>query len=299
MASHNHSDIHKSFQSAIFLTSGILVLEVAGGIWSQSLALLSDAAHLFMDVFSLTLTWCAMRLAERPATDTRTFGLHRVETFAAFLNGFTLTLVSLWIFYEAANRFAHPEPVHSGGMFVVATIGLFVNLIVIFKLKGHNHQHDLNVRSALLHVIGDTMASVGVIIGGVIIYYTGWYVVDPIISVGIGLAILFGSVTILKKSLHILLEGVPESISYSEVLKELRGVEGVEGAHELHIWSICSNVNSLSAHVVVNDQMVSHLSEIVDQINEMLLKQFHISHTTFQFECKEDSENHVVCPIRH
>lgn len=298
MGSTDSTNIRQKFKSAIFLTLGVLILEIAGGIWANSLALLSDAAHLFMDVFSLTLSWFAMQLAERPATDTRTFGFHRAETFAAFINGFTLTLVSLWIFYAAVKKFAHPEPVHSTVMLVVASIGLAVNLIVAFRLKGHDH-NDLNVRSAFLHVIGDAMASVGVIMGGIIISYTGFYVVDPVVSFGIGLIILFGSVNILRKSLHILLEGVPESITYRDVQTAIRLVDGVEDVHELHIWSLCSHVNSLSVHVVVNDQMVSHLSEIMEKINEVALTQFNIAHTTLQLECKENSPPPGVCTIRH
>ncbi len=298
MALVHSTDIRKKFKSAIFFTLGILMLEIWGGIWTHSLALLSDAAHLFMDVFSLTLSWFTMRLAEKPATDTKTFGLHRTETFAAFINGFTLILVSLWIFYTAVDRFTHPEPIHSTGMLVVAAIGFSVNLIVVFKLKDHDH-NDLNVRSAFLHVIGDALASLGVIAGGIIIAYTGWYVVDPVVSFGIGLIILFGSVNILRKSLHILLEGVPESVTYRDVLGAIRIVDGVEDIHELHIWSLCSNTHSLSAHIVVGDQMVSHLSEIMEKINKVAINQFNISHTTLQFECKDNSPDHGACIIRH
>lgn len=298
MACAHSSDIDKKFKCAIFLSLAIFILEAAGGIWANSLALLSDALHVFMDVSSLALTWVALRLAERPPTDTRTFGLHRAETFAAFINGFTLTVVSVLIFYEAMKRFQHPQEIHSQGMLLVAAIGFSVNLVVAFTLKGHD-AGDLNIRSAFLHVLGDLLASAGVILGAIVISFTGWNMVDPLISFGIGLAILFGSLGILRKSSHILLEGVPESMTYGDVERALRGIDGVEDVHELHIWSLCSNVSSLSAHVVVNDQKVSLLAEIMGGINKAMLEQFNISHTTLQFECKENCVGQRVCSIRH
>jgi cobalt-zinc-cadmium efflux system protein len=298
MACAHSFDIGKRFKTAILLSLAIFILEIAGGLWAHSLALLSDAAHVFMDVSSLTLSWIALRLAERPATDTRTFGLHRAETFAAFINGLTLTLISVWVIYEALQRFSHPQEVHSQGMLLVASVGFFVNLAVAFTLKGHNAE-DLNVRSAYLHVLGDLMASVGVVAGAIVIGFTGWNMVDPILSFGIGIVILFGSFGILRKSSHIFLEGVPESITYGDVDSAFRGIDGVEDVHELHIWSLCSHVHSLSAHVVVNDRKVSLLPEIMDKINTALLEKFNISHTTLQFECKENCQGQRVCSIRH
>jgi len=298
MVSLKNSNIRLKFQFSIFLVLGAFVLEIAGGIWTHSLSLLSDAAHLFMDAFSLTLSWAALRLAERPATDTRTFGLHRAETFAAFINGFSLTLIALWILVVALRRLSHPEPVYSSGMLAIAIIGFMVNLVVALKLRGHDHM-DLNLRSAFLHVMGDLLASIGVILGALIIGFTHWYAVDPLISLGIAIAILIGSLNILKKSSHILLEGVPESISYGDVHRAFREIQGVEDVHELHIWSLCSNVNFLSTHVVVDDQMVSRLAEIMDKINHVMLEDFHIVHTTLQFECRENSHGHAICAIRH
>src|SRR5512138_542976 len=203
---HLDKSIAGRFKYAIILTSLTLIAEVIGGFWTNSLALLSDAAHVFLDLFALLLSLGAIKLAARPASDTRTFGLHRTEVFASFINGVSVFLIAIGIFYEAWGRFAQPEPVKSLPMFVIAIIGLAMNLVAAGALHSHSHD-DLNVHSAFLHVIGDASASVGVIVGGVIIHYTGWYVLDAIISACIGVAIFWGSWRVIRDAAHILLEG--------------------------------------------------------------------------------------------
>ena len=201
---HEHSHQHhlqSKFRFAILFTGVIFIVEVIGGILSNSLALLSDAAHVLSDVLSLGLSWLAIYLSTRPATNSRTYGYHRTEVFAAFINGASLVAISGWIFYEAVQRFIQPEPVKSLEMLVVAVIGCVANMLIVWLFHGEGGRN-LNVRSAMLHVIGDTLSSVGVIVGGVLIYWTNWYLVDPILSCAIALVILIGAWRVTKESTH-------------------------------------------------------------------------------------------------
>jgi cobalt-zinc-cadmium efflux system protein len=230
---------------AVVFTAIIFFAELFGGYVFNSLALLSDAAHVFMDVFALGLSLFAIYISGLPPTDKKTFGFHRVEVLVSFLNGVTLLFVSLFIFYKAYTRFMEPQEIESLGMLAVAAVGLLVNLVVALWLSGHA-KHDLNVKSAFFHVIGDAVASVGVIAAGVIIYFTGWYRVDSIISVFIGMIIIAGAVRIIEESTHILLEGVPKDIDLNEVVESMKSQKGVTGIHSLHIWSICHNIYALT-----------------------------------------------------
>lgn len=299
-----HADAHldKSiagrFVWAIALTTVTLVAEVAGGLWTNSLALLSDAAHVFLDLFALILSLAAIRLAAIPVSDTRTFGWHRTEVFASFINGVTVFLMAVGIFYEAWGRFFHPQEVKSFPMFVIATIGLAANLLSASALHQHSHD-DLNVRSAFLHVIGDAAASVGVIIGGVIMYFTGWFLLDALISAGIGCVILWGALRVVRESVHILLEGVPRGLSTAEVHSAMRAVEGVDDVHHMNIWTICSHILALSAHVDVKPEYKEGQADVLRRIEELLFERFHISHTTLQVECTRCVEGSVIKEMRH
>lgn len=283
---------------AILLTALTLLAEVVGGIWTNSLALLSDAAHVFLDLFALVLSLAAIRLASYPASDTRTFGWHRTEVFASFINGATVFLMAGGILYEAAVRLVAPEPVKSLPMFLIAAVGLVTNLLAASALHRHSHD-DLNVRSAFLHVIGDAAASVGVIAGGVIIYCTGWYVLDAVISIGIGLVIIRGAWGVLRSSVHILLEGVPRGMSTAAVAESIRGIDGVNDVHHLNIWTICSHIQALSAHVDIDQAFKGRQAEVLRAIEEHLLATYHISHTTLQVECTNCIETPVIKPLRH
>ncbi len=286
------------FAWAILLTALTLIAEVIGGFWSNSLALLSDAAHVFLDLFALILSLLAIRLAANPASDTRTYGWHRAEVFASFINGVTVFLMAAGIMYEALGRLAAPEPVRSLPMFVIATVGLVTNLLAAGALHRHSHD-DLNVQSAFLHVIGDAAASVGVIVGGVIIYYTGWYLLDAVISVGIGLLIFRGAWGVLRSSAHILLEGVPAGMSTAEVADFIRGVEGVDDVHHLNIWTICSHIQALSAHVDIEPAFRGRQAQVLRIIEEKLLSTYHLSHTTLQVECSHCIQAPLLKPLRH
>ncbi len=269
---------------SIGLTAIIFAAELIGGYAFNSLALLSDAAHVFMDVFALSLTFFAIYISALPPTEKRTFGLHRAEVFASFINSFSLLAITFFIFYKAAVRLLNPQPVESVGMLAVAVVGLVVNLLVALWLMSYA-KNDLNIKSAFLHVIGDAIASVGVIVASVVIYYTGWYAIDPIISFAIGGIIFFGAFKILKESSHILLEGVPTEIDLNSVVEQIKGTEGIESVHSLHIWSICHNVYALSAHVDIEPQERQRMGEIFNLVNEKLAESHHIFYTTLQAEC--------------
>jgi cobalt-zinc-cadmium efflux system protein len=271
------------FKFAIFLTAATLIAELAGGLWTNSLALLSDAAHVFLDLFALLLSLAAIKLSSRPTSDTRTFGWHRTEVFASFINGSTVFLIAGIICYEAVGRIYQPEVVKSLPMLLIAAVGLAMNLFAAGALHSHSHD-DLNVHSAFLHVVGDAAASVGVIIGGIIMYFTNWYLLDAIISIGIGFVIFWGSWRVIRESLHILLEGVPRGMDINQVAAAIREVDGVEEVHHLNIWTICSHINALSGHVVVPATFRGEHGGMLRKIEERLFERFHISHTTLQLE---------------
>jgi cobalt-zinc-cadmium efflux system protein len=287
-------DTEKQLKIVIAFTGFILVVEVIGGIISNSLALLSDAAHVFSDVIALTLSFLALRLATRPASTSRTFGYHRAEVFAALANGIILLIVSFFIFKEAYERFSTPPEIKTTEMLLVAVFGLLVNLWVALRLRGHAHD-DLNIKSAFLHVVGDALASLGVIIGAIVIIFTGNTLADPIVSVLIGSIIIVGSLWVIRESVHILFEGTPRDVDFEEVSSVILGIEGVKSVHDLHIWSICSHINAASAHINVGDVKMSEVGEISKTI-EGKMGALKINHTTFQFECGEDGE---PCDINH
>lgn len=296
--SHNHVDhggIERRFLLSLALTGLIFFAELVGGLLTRSLALLSDAAHVFLDVFALGLSYVAIRLASLPPDDRHTYGYHRLRVLAALVNGATLLVVSFEIFREAIKRFSNPEPILAGPMLVVAIIGLVVNLIVAFVLRGHE-QEDLNVRSAFLHVLGDALASVGVIVAGIVIVLTGWTVIDPMISMAIAVIILVGSGNVLRKALHILVEGVPRGLTATEVAEVMDSVPGVSEVHDLHVWTVSSEYIALSAHVVLDDQSLSEAQNILEDLETTLSEQFGIDHTTIQVECKSCAQGTIVCP---
>lgn len=290
-----HGGIEGRFLLSLALTGLIFFAEIVGGLLTRSLALLSDAAHVFLDVFALALSYVAIRLASLPPNDRHTYGYHRLRVLAALANGATLLLVAFEIFREAIRRFSNPEPILAGPMLVVAVIGLVVNLVVAFVLRGHDHE-DLNVRSAFLHVLGDALASVGVIIAGVVIMLTGWMVVDPLISIVIGIIILVGSGNVLRKAVHILVEGVPQGLTATKVAEAMDGVPGVSEVHDLHVWTVSPGYIALSAHVVLNDQSLSEAQNILEDLETTLSEQFGIDHTTIQVECQSCAQGTIVCP---
>lgn len=280
---------------ALVIVVVILAAEIIGGILSNSLALLSDAGHMLVDALALGISLFAITMARRPATATKTYGYHRTEIMAALANGVILALVAIYIFYEAYQRFLDPPTVQTTLMLVVATIGLIANLAGILLLRGVS-RGSLNIKAAFWHIIGDTISSVGVIVGGVIISVTGWGIVDPAIAVFIGGIVLWGAVRLVRESTDILLEAVPKHIRMDKVIGMIKSVSGVEDVHDLHIWTITSGIYALSTHLLIEDQMVSRTGEIVAAINRDLARHFNITHTTLQLEC-ESCPGGFVCDI--
>lgn len=276
----------------------IMVVEVVGGILSNSLALLGDAGHMLVDGLAISLSLFAITMAARPATPSKTYGYHRVEIMAALANGILLALMAAYIFYEAYQRFLDPPEVRAPLMLIVATIGLVANTIGILLLRGA-HRGNLNIKAAFWHIMGDTISSVGVIIGGIIISITGLGIVDPIIAVFIGFIILWGAVRLVREAGDILLEAAPKHIPVDTVIGILKGVPGVEEVHDVHIWTITSGIHALSAHLIIEDRSVSESGEIVDTVNRELTRQFNISHTTLQLECEkcESCPSGIICNI--
>jgi len=287
--SHNHQP-KKSLRLAIGLTAIIFGAEVIGGFLSGSLSLLSDAAHMLQDVIALFLSLGAILIAERLPTPTRTFGYHRVEIGAAVINGMLLIVVSGLIIWQAVDRFAHPRPVDSSLMLGVAIIGLAANLVAARILHG---SHDLNVRSAFLHVLGDTLSSVAVIVAALWIAFTGQTIVDPLLGLAIAGVILFSSFFILRDAFSILLQFAPRGIDVDDLIREISSVEGVDGVHNVHLWSLCSNINVLDAHIHSCITDVHRLEEIKKEIKQRL-KKFRIGHSTLEFECEECEDCRLV-----
>ncbi|MDP2846514.1 MAG: cation diffusion facilitator family transporter [Candidatus Methanoperedens sp.] len=277
-------ELNKNLKIAIVLTTLIFFLEFVGGIITNSLALLSDSAHVFMDVVALVLAYGAIRISARPSNRNVTFGYHRFEIFAALINGITIIGISFFIFYEAYGRILTPPAVKGTEVLIIATIGLIVNTWVALKLHGH---HDLNIRGAYLHVIGDVLASVAVIAGAVVIIFTGNYIIDPLLSILIGMMLLYGAFRLVFGSARILLEFAPKHVDADRLSGVMMQIEGVKGVHDIHIWSICSNIHAMSAHVLVDRIHVQQTEVLISKISEIVKERFMIVHTTLQFECAE------------
>jgi cobalt-zinc-cadmium efflux system protein len=278
---HANRTLQHRFVLSLGISALIFVAELLGGFWTGSLALLSDSAHVFLDFFALAFSYIALRVSTLPADDRHTFGWHRLEVFAGLANGITLFAVTITIFYEAWQRIKSPIAVHSAEMLVIAVVGLIANLITAQLLKEH-HQHDLNIHSAFLHVVGDALSSVGVMIGGLVMLFTGWVIIDPIISVMICIFLFTGSWRILRSSVHILFEGTPEGISLSDVARAISEIDGVREVHDLHIWSICSGYPALSVHVCADFDGTT--TERLSAIKKLLQDRFGIEHTTIQID---------------
>ncbi len=289
------STLARRLNLALAMTAGILVIEVIGGILTRSLALLSDAGHVLADLFALGISAYALRLSRVPPDRARTFGYHRAEVFAALVNGIGLLAISVAIVIAAVRRFASPVPIESLPMSVVAAVGLAANLGIVALLRKH-WKGNLNTQSALMHVVGDLLASVAVLGGGLLMWVTGWYIVDPLLGLLITAVIARGAVRLLGESIHILLEGTPRSIELGAVENAICEIPGVTGVHDLHVWSLCSDFCALSAHVLVAEESTAKTRIIVGEVGRMLEDRFRIVHATIQPECEACAEPlSVVC----
>jgi len=287
-------DYRKSMKIALFITLIFFLVEVAGGLLSGSLALISDAGHMFSDLLSLLLSLGAMTLALQLPTKERTYGYHRGEIFAAFINSLLLIGVSAGILWEAYQRVLNPAPVQGGLMLIVACIGLAANVGIVFLLHG---SHNLNVRSAFLHVVGDTVSSVAVIAAAVWISFTGQVIADPILSGIIAILIVISATRLFRETIMILLQFTPQSVDFDAVVADMTTVKGVDGVHHVHLWSLCSDINVLDAHVYSCERDVEKIELMKQEIKERL-KKYRILHSTLEFECNECRDCTLVEQIK-
>ena len=291
---HSHTHSHHGATGSVLrwslaATSVFVLVEIFAGIRAHSLALISDAGHNFTDAGALLLAWVCHYLQTKPADETKTFGYHRAGVLAAFVNALTLLPLSAWIFYESFLRLSHPEPVSEGIMALVAGLGLLMNGSIMLGLRSAS-RNDLNIRSAFIHMLGDALGSIAIIAGAIAMRYTGQQQIDPILSILIGLLIVWSAWGILRESLNILLEGLPSGIALQDVAGQMRRVSGVLDVHDLHIWSLGSSAHAMSCHVLIEDVPPSASDAILRRLNGVLEERFHIAHTTIQFE-------HVSCAI--
>lgn len=284
---HRHAqsgDNRRRLALVLVLTGIYMIAEVVGGLLTNSLALLSDAGHMLTDVGALGLALFALWFAMRPPTPSKTYGYYRLEIIAALLNGVALLALSAFIIYEAIQRLQQPEPVRGLGLLIIATGGLIVNVLGAYILH-HGHKHSLNLRAAYFHILGDALGSVGAITAGVLIYFFGWYIADPILAIGIAALIIVGALALLREAFEVLLESTPRHIDVDAVRRALLSLSGVIEVHDLHIWTITSGMHALSCHVVVTPEAFSVGK--LEEIRHLLHDQCEILHQTVQIETKE------------
>lgn len=291
---HHNVEVGPKLMIAFFITVIVFGVELSGGYWTHSLALLSDAWHQLTDAAALGLAWVAFQQAKKNSSLEKTFGYHRFEVIVAFINGLSLVLITGYIFYEAIFRIITPEAVKSKEMFIIATVGVVANGLIAIVLNA-SAKSNINVKSAFLHVLGDTLASLGVIIGGILMLKYRWYVIDPLISIVISLMILKGAWRVTKEAFHILMEGAPENVNLLEIVNAIKNLEGVTDVHDLHAWSISGNLNSLSMHVQIN---LANTEEVLTKINRLLKDEFNITHSTVQVERECCQIGRLICNLQ-
>jgi cobalt-zinc-cadmium efflux system protein len=283
---------------ALGFTLAYIVLLVVAGFRAHSLALLSEAGHNVSDFFALLLSWVAAYLSERPATSTKTYGWRRAGVLAAFVNASTLIVIAVLIIYSAVQRLSHPVPVRAGLIMWVAAAGVLLNgAITLLLLRS---RRDLNLRSVIIHQVGDTLSTAAVIAGGWAIMVTGRNWIDPALSVAIAVMVFWSSIGIVRESLNILLEGTPSGVELQTIICELRAVAGVIDVHDLHIWSIGSDTHALSSHIMIQDIPPSASNVILAEVRQLLADRHHIHHTTIQFESAHCELAHgCIMPVHH
>ncbi|MFA5802941.1 MAG: cation diffusion facilitator family transporter [Thermoleophilia bacterium] len=292
------NSIKRGLAAGIALNLLIVVAEVVAGIMAGSLGLLSDAIHNFTDMAALGITWFAIEQARKPPTAAKTFGFHRTGILTALINSLAMVAVTLWIFYEAYQRFQDPQPVSGAIVMIVATLALCANLGIVAVLRNRS-SGDINIRSAILHLLGDAAASAAVIVAGLVIIVTGWNPIDPLISIALGLAILWGAWQIIHETLEIFLEESPRAVDVDRLVEELMQEDGVRDIHDIHVWTIGSGIYALSCHVLVDDVKVSESSRILQDLKVMLATDFGIVHSTLEVESAPCDVSSPYCRINH
>lgn len=307
MTSQTHSHTHSHLREAakqtttrlswsLFLTLAFVVVEAAAGFFSNSLALLTDAAHNLTDVIALGLSWFAIRITAQPANARKTYGYHRAGILVALVNSTTLVLISLGIFYEAYKRFLSPPDVQSGILIGVGLVAVVVNLVTAM-LVHRGSESDLNLRSAFVHLMGDVISTVGAVIAGILIFFTGANWLDPLVSVLIGFLILYNAWGILQETVEILLESTPRDVDIKKMVSDITEVDGVLGVHDLHVWSLTRNLRTMSAHILTEDISISAGTKIQNTINELVYHRYNVAHATLQLECMDCDPDSLYCKM--
>jgi len=295
---HNHGNTATLTGRRLGLSIGITLLfvfvEAVSGYFSHSLALLSDAGHNLADALALVFSWYGIWIARRPSTAQRTFGYHRVGILAALVNAVSLVIIALLIFWEAFNRLRHPGPIQTTPMIVVALVAILMNTAISLWLKSAA-RNDLNVRSAYLHMLGDAISAAGVLVAGVIIAIGGTAIADPMVSILIGILILWSSWGILTESVNVLLEAIPKGMDMDDVERTISGVHGVLAVHDLHVWTVGSGMVCCSCHVMVNEQSVRSGENVLRAVTEELQHHFGIAHATIQVEVEGCDPDDMYC----
>lgn len=280
------------------LTLAFVAVETTAGWWANSLALLTDAAHNLTDVLALALSWYAVRLTAQPAHAGKTFGYHRVGILVALLNSATLLIIALGIGYEAYQRFLNPPPVNAEVLIGVGALAFIVNAVTAW-LVWRDSEHDLNLRSAFLHLLGDALSTLGAVAAGLLIALTGLNWLDPLAGALIGLLILFNAGAIIRETVDILLESTPRDVDMKAMVDDLLNIQGVRGVHDLHVWSLTRSLRACSAHVLTDDIPISASTTIQRELNALLAAKYQIRHTTLQLECEGCQPDLLYCDLNH
>ena len=291
----NRSTINRLALS-IGLTAAFVLVEAAAGLFANYLALLTDAVHNVTDVLALLLTWWALQAAAKPAFSGKTYGYHRAGILVALVNATILALIALAIFYEAYRRLLAPPEVKANVLIVVGVVAVVVNLGTALLVR-RGSDHDLNLRSAYVHLMGDVLATIGAVAAGIVIHFTGLNWLDPLVSLLIGLLILWNAWGILHESVDILMEATPSDVDVDAMLSDILHVQGVRGVHDLHIWSITRGLRTLSAHILIDDISLSEGSKIQTAVSETLFHNYGITHATLQLECEGCIPSNLYCDI--
>ncbi len=301
--SHSHSHLGNVAQDtttrlaiALVLTAIFVLVEAGAGFFANSLALLTDAAHNLTDVIALALSWYAVRLTLQPSNSQKTYGYHRAGILVALLNSTTLVLISIGIFYEAYQRFLSPPGVKAGVMVGVGLVAVTVNALTAWLVQ-RGSEHDLNLRSAFVHLMGDVASTVGAVIAGAIIYFTQAEWLDPLVSVLIGVLILYNAWGIVRETVEILLESTPRDLDMETMVEDIKKVDGVLGVHDLHVWSLTQELRTMSAHILTADVSISSGSAIQGRVNELVSNRYKIAHATLQLECVDCEPDALYCDL--
>jgi cobalt-zinc-cadmium efflux system protein len=295
---HNHGTLAgRRLLFSVIITVAFLIGEATAGYFSNSLALMSDAGHNFADALALILSWYGLWIARRPSSEKHSYGYHRVGILTALVNAVALVIIALFVFWEAISRLRQPEPVQSRPMIIVALIAILLNTLISLWLR-KAAKNDLNVRSAYMHMVGDAVSAFGVVIAGVVVAFTGASIADPIVSILIGLLILWSSWGILKESVNVLLEGIPEGMDLWSVEQRISTVHGVLAVHDLHVWTVGSGMICCSCHITVEEQSVRSGENVLREVTKKLEHDFGIAHTTIQIEVGGCEPNDMFCVMK-